>query len=190
MQNNAIIAMMQHFMPGFTMEEMEFGPEEFEAEALGMYEEFVRSRTAPKAREAAGGGSSAPRKRTKKAAPRPLIELPPSYEEDGSAAAAGQLVMASAPTEILSKVFLLLGPLNSYGQLSLVNKHWREALQVTEELQSSKHQSLDLVALCTRNMRFSIHRSVMLPVRIRLTLALHTVTHCHTLSRCRSYGLI
>jgi hypothetical protein len=131
MQNNAIMALMQQFMPGFTMEEMEFGPEEFEAEALGMYEDFVRSRPAPKpkARKAgsAGGGSSAPRK---KPAPRPLIELPPSYEEDGSAAAAGQLIMASAPTEILSKVFLLLGPLNSYGQLSLVNKHWREALQV------------------------------------------------------------
>jgi hypothetical protein len=132
MQNNAIIALMQQFMPGFTMDEMEFGPEEFEAEALGMYEDFVRSRPTPKpkARKAAGGGSSAPRKRTKKPAPRPLIELPPSYEEDGSAAAAGQLIMASAPTEILSKVFLLLGPLNSYGQLSLVNKHWREALQV------------------------------------------------------------
>jgi hypothetical protein len=137
MQNNAIIALMQQFMPGFTMDEMEFGPEEFEAEALGMYEDFVRSRPAPKpkARKAgsAGGGSSAPRKRTKKATPRPLIELPPSYEEDGSAAAAGQLIMASAPTEILSKAFLLLGPLNSYGQLSLVNKHWREALQVTDE---------------------------------------------------------
>jgi hypothetical protein len=132
MQNSAM-AMMQRFMPGFNEEEMELSPEEIEQEALGMYiEGLMSSRSAPKARKAAaGGGSSAPRKRTKKAAPRPLIQLPPSYEADGSAASARALIMASAPTEILSKVFLLLGPLNSYGQLSLVNKHWREALQVT-----------------------------------------------------------
>jgi hypothetical protein len=131
MQNSAIMALMQRLMPGFNEEEMELSPAEFEQEALGMYQDMMSSRFAPKARKAAaGGGSSAPRKRTKKAAPRPLIELPPSYEADGSAAAARQLIMGSAPTEILSKVFLLLGPLNSYGQLSLVNKHWREALQV------------------------------------------------------------
>jgi hypothetical protein len=140
MQHNAIVSMMRQFIPGFTEEEMEFGPEEFEHEAVGMYEEFYLSRFAPKARKAAGGGSSAPHKRTKKAAPRPPMQLPPSYEADGSAAAAaGQLIMASAPSEILSRVFLQLGPLNNYGQLSLVNKHWREALQVLEQLQDTRN---------------------------------------------------
>jgi hypothetical protein len=56
--------------------------------------------------------------------------------------------MASAPTEILSKVFLLLGPLNSYGQLSLVNKHWREALQVCQLRTCKKH---DLLAVLIRH---------------------------------------
>jgi hypothetical protein len=105
MQNSAIIATMQRFMPGFNEEEMELRAEEFEQEALGMYiEHLMSSRTAPKARKAAaGGGSSAPRKRTKKAAPRPLIELPPSYEEDGRAAAAGSSSWLQLPLRFSAK---------------------------------------------------------------------------------------
>jgi hypothetical protein len=187
MQNNAanrqnIAAMMQQFVPGFTEEEMEFGPEEFEDEAYGMYEMMLSQRFAPKARKAAGGGSSAPRKRTKKAAPRPPMQLPPSYETDGTAAAAGQLIMASAPSEILSRVFLQLGPLNNYGQLSLVNKHWREALQVCANL----HERQNMIFYCLHTKRV-LFRSVMLTLYFLLTL--RTASHCRALSRCLSYGL-
>jgi F-box-like len=53
---------------------------------------------------------------------------------DSAAAGAGsrQLLLGLARPEVLTSIFSLLGPFQSYSTLSLVNKHWRNVLQTPE----------------------------------------------------------
>jgi hypothetical protein len=85
------------------------------------------------AEDAATAEPPAKKARKKRAANPTLLHLPPVLLDSASEPSGSrQLLLGSARPELLTSIFSLLGAYQSYGVLSLVNKHWRVCLQEPE----------------------------------------------------------